>query len=231
MGNRVKNHKRIKTLWILIGLLVVAGGCMTSRPLIKASKQVERDFYACKGFNKGVPVDATSEFLVEEPGLIYIVADLEKEMVDCTLDFEVTAPTGRITYAESVRCEQDRPYGYYFDKYKLYERGGSGQWKVLFWADGRPVGRLFFNLIGPEGEGEMAATGDKSIFETLFGEDAQPIWTPGELPESATAEEEIILVPTGDAVEEVAPPEAPPVSEDKESEKTEQDVSPPKATK
>jgi len=165
----------------------LGAGCGAKKAYIRSAKQVERDFYTCKGFKGGHPVDATSEFSVND-GLVYVVADLEKEQVGSRLDFEVEAPTGKIAYFESVKYNQDRPYGIYFDAQKLVERGGSGDWKVLFWADVQPMGYLTFNLEGPPGAervgGESAQTGN--IFDRLLGEEGRPLEMPSSAPEEAS---------------------------------------------
>ena len=97
-----------------------------------------------------------------------------------------------------LSINQDRPYGFYFDTQKLYNRGGPGTWKVLFWAAGEPVGRLLFNLEGDEAiaqglEDSMASTTGDSIFETLLGEQARPL----DIPEAATEEAPITIPPEG----------------------------------
>jgi len=173
--------------------VILATGCGTGKAHIQAAKQVQRDFYTCKGFQGGRPVAATSEFSVSD-GLVYVVADLEKEQVGSRLDFEITAPTGKIAYFESVKYAQNRPYGIYFDTRKLLERGGPGRWKALFWADGQPMGRLFFNLEGPP---EMArewgrppATSD-NLFERMFGEEARP----ADIPAAVTEEPSEAVMP------------------------------------
>lgn len=159
-----------------VAAVILATGCGTGKAHIQAAKQAERDFYTCKGFKGGRPLAATSEFSVSD-GLVYVVADLEKEQVGSRLDFEITAPTGKIAYYESVKYAQNRPYGIYFDTRKLLERGGPGRWKVLFWADGQPMGRLFFNLEGPP---EMAKewgrfpVASPNLFDRMFGEEARP---------------------------------------------------------
>jgi len=189
----------------VVGLTILAAlavGCRTQRPYIRPSKQVQRDFYTCQDFDSsGMPVGVTSEFSLEKDNLIYIVADLEPGQVGNRLDFEVSSPLGKISFVETVEDMQDRPYGFYFDTNKLYDRGKGGKWKVLFWANGEPMGRLYFNLIGPDMYDEEAAgASQSSIFEDLFGEAARP-QVPS-APEDATQEMQL----TPETPESEAPP-------------------------
>ncbi len=212
MRNRVLSLGRHVLLSFVAVTLAV--GCGTGKAHIRPAKQVQRDFYTCKGFKSGLPVGATSEFSLTD-GLVYVVADLEKEQVGNRLDFEVASPMGKIAYFESVKYEQDRPYGIYFDLQKLAERGGPGRWKVLFWADGQPVGRLFFNLEGPRGVDEAwerAGASSGTIFDRLFGEEARPMEAPA-ITGEAVKEEAPALIETPEGVsftpgEELITPES-----------------------
>lgn len=202
-----------------VAAVIFAAGCGTGKAHIQAAKQVQRDFYTCKGFQGGRPVAATSEFSVSD-GLVYVVAELEKEQVGSRLDFEITAPTGKIAYYESVKYAQKRPYGIYFDTRKLLERGGPGRWKALFWADGQPMGRLFFNVEGPP---EMAKewgrtpVASPNLFDRMFGEEARPAGIPAAVTEEPS-EEAIPLTETPEGMslapgEELITPESKPAVE------------------
>jgi len=186
MRNIAQSHRQY-TLLLFAAVAIVAAGCTTKKAYVRPAKQVERNFFTCKGFDRGLPVDATSEFSVTD-GLIYVVADLEKEQVGNRLDFEMTSPLGKIAYFETMEYRQDRPHGVYFDVQKLLQLGGEGRWKVLFWADGQPVGRLTFDLgeVREETKFGRRAAGTGDIFERLFGEEARPADIPG-----ATAEESV----------------------------------------
>ena len=60
----------------------------------------------------------------------------------------------------------------------LYLRGGAGQWKVIFWADGQPMGRLFFTLMGPDGslgeEDEQEPDAPLDMFDQMYGPEGLP---------------------------------------------------------
>jgi hypothetical protein len=163
----------VRTIGVLsvLAIMIASLGCKTSskRAEVLPSKQVQRDFYTCRGFDHGLPVDVTSEFDIRQDGLVYVVADLEKEQKGNRLDFELTSPGNVVTYMERVILKEDRPYGFYFDTKKMYERAGGGPWKALFWADGQPVGRLYFNLYGEaEEQAVQAGAGSSSIFDAIL---------------------------------------------------------------
>jgi hypothetical protein len=200
----------IQGLGCFLVVLVLLSGCgTTSGVQVRPAKQVQRDFYTCKGFEHGQPVGVTDEFSLYSAGgtqpidgLVYVVADIEKDQMGSRLDFEVTAPDNKITYMESVNYEQNVPYAIYFDTERLYLRGGAGQWKVIFWADGQPMGRLFFTLVGPDGslgeEDEQEQAAPLDMFDQMYGPEGLP----------PLEEEEKDLQPLGDEDEEANEVEA-----------------------
>jgi hypothetical protein len=202
-----RSMMRVSSILSVFAILIAGAGCKTAskKAAVSPSKQVQRDFYTCRGFDHGLPVDVTSEFDVREDGLVYVVADLEKEQKGNRLDFELTSPGNVVTYMERVILKEDRPYGFYFDTKKMYERGGGGPWKALFWADGEPVGRLYFNLFGEaEEQAAQAGAAGSSIFDSILGPDAIPEDLPEEVSEEvseATLEADV-TAPSDQAVEE-----------------------------
>lgn len=203
----LKSMIQVSSILTVLVLVVAGLGCRmaSKKAVVLPSKQVQRDFYTCRGFEHGLPVDVTSEFDVRQDGLVYIVADLEKEQKGSRLDFELTSPGNVVTYMERVILKENRPYGFYFDTKKMYERAGGGPWKALFWADGQPVGRVYFNLFG-EAEEQAAVTksSGSSIFDTLLGPDAIPEDLPEEVSEevSEATPEADVTAPSDPAVEE-----------------------------
>ena len=102
---------------------------------------------------------------------------------------------------EKVDYLQSRPYGFYFEPNKMLQDGGAGEWKVLFVANGYPVGSLTFNLTGPEQPESAVPPGSGDIFTEVLGKDAEPVWVAPTPVEAATSEEEIL-----EATEERAEP-------------------------
>ncbi len=193
----------VSSILSVLAIAVAGVGCRTAskKADVLPSKQVQRDFYTCRGFDHGLPVDVTSEFDVRQDGLVYVVADLEKEQKGNRLDFELTSPGNVVTYMERVILKEDRPYGFYFDTKKMYERAGGGPWKALFWADGQPVGRLYFNLYGEaEEQAAQAGAASSSIFDAILGPDAIPEDFPEEV--SEVTPEADLTAPSDQVVEE-----------------------------
>jgi hypothetical protein len=211
-GLEMKKRILRKPWWLLFFVFGAIGltlsGCQKESKKVKIhqSKQVQRDFYTCKGFDaSGIPVSVTSEFHVDD-NLIYVIANLEKEQLGNRLNFEISSPDSYITFTENVEYVENRPYGFFFDTHKLYERGGGGKWRVLFWADGEPMGRVFFNLSGPDDEYRRSLRDSSgNVFESIFGQSAAPQYPQEERVADVTAEvtdepveEEFLITPDMD---------------------------------
>jgi hypothetical protein len=115
---------------------------------ITDSRQINTNFYIGQELKADEVVGSTDEFYLDSDTGFTVFAQVpeDEDKYLGILVFEMRNPDNQIINQEQRPYNHKRITGINYDIAKLSDKGGEGQWKILFFGDGKPLGQLEFGI-------------------------------------------------------------------------------------